>query len=71
MKKLFLFFLTIGVSLQAVAGYVEGEKAFNEQNYALAFEEFLVLQTGVSSVNRHKRVGDAPRIVDVKCIAFI
>ena len=41
MKKLFLFFLTIGVSLQAVAGYVEGENAFNEHNYALAFEEFL------------------------------
>ena len=43
MKKLFLFFLSIGISLQAVAGYVEGENAFNEQNYALAFDEFLPL----------------------------
>lgn len=42
---------------------------FEEARRTLAFEEFLVLQTGVSSVNRHKREGGAPRIVDVKCIA--
>ena len=41
MKKLLLLFLSIGVSLQAFAGYNEGEKAFEDQNYALAFTEFL------------------------------
>lgn len=41
MRKLFLFFLFVGVALRVEAGYVEGEKAFNEQDYSLAFTEFL------------------------------
>lgn len=43
MKKLSLILLSLGISFQAFAGFVEGEQAFNEQRYSQAFSEFLPL----------------------------
>ena len=42
---------------------------FEEARRALAFEEFLILQTGVASAKMYKRERHAPQIADVKCIA--
>ena len=42
---------------------------FENARKSLAFEEFLVLQTGVGSVKMFKRDRKAPQIADVKCIA--
>ena len=43
MRRLGLFLLTIGISLPALCGFVEGEQAFNQQHYSQAFSEFLPL----------------------------
>ncbi len=43
MNKLCLFLLSIGISLPAFCGFVEGEDAFNQQHYSQAFSEFLPL----------------------------
>lgn len=42
---------------------------FEEARKTLAFEEFLVLQTGVASAKAYKKERVAPQISDVKCIA--
>ena len=43
--------------------------AFEEAHRTLAFEEFLVLQTGVASSKRYRSGKIAPQISNVKCIA--
>ncbi len=43
--------------------------AFEDARKTLAFEEFLVLQTGVASSKRYRNGKKAPKISDVKCIA--
>ncbi len=43
--------------------------SFEEARRTLAFEEFLVLQTGVASAKRVRKKVNAPQIKDVKCIA--
>lgn len=42
---------------------------FENARRTLAFEEFLILQTGVGSVKQYNRGKTAPQITDVKCIA--
>lgn len=42
---------------------------FEDARRTLAFEEFLVLQAGVASAKKLKKVIAAPQIKDVKCIA--
>lgn len=42
---------------------------FENARKTLAFEEFLVLQTGVAAAKQTKALSDAPMISDVKCIA--
>ena len=44
--------------------------AFEEAHRTLAFEEFLVLQTGVASSKRYRSGKIAPRISNVKCIVI-
>ncbi len=41
---------------------------FEEARKTLAFEEFLILQTGVATVRQYKNAKTAPKIDDVKCI---
>ncbi len=41
---------------------------FEEARRTLAFEEFLILQTGVATAKQYKSVKNAPQITDVKCI---
>ncbi len=43
--------------------------AFEEARRTLAFEEFLILQTGVATAKQYKNEKNAPMISDVKCIA--
>ncbi len=43
MKKIYTFFVASAISLPAFCGFVEGEKAFNQQHYSEAFSEFLPL----------------------------
>ncbi len=47
----------------------EGFDDFEDARRTLAFEEFLVLQTGVASAKMYKGERTAPCISDVKCIA--
>ena len=42
---------------------------FEEARRTLAFEEFLILQTGVATAKQYKNVKKACKIADVKCIA--
>ncbi len=43
MKKICTFLVASAISLPAFCGFVEGEKAFNQQHYSEAFSEFLPL----------------------------
>ena len=43
--------------------------SFDEARRTLAFEEFLILQTGVASAKQYNMERKAPQITDVKCIA--
>ena len=43
--------------------------SFDEARRTLAFEEFLILQTGVASAKQYNMERKAPQIADVKCIA--
>ena len=43
--------------------------SFDEARRTLAFEEFLILQTGVASAKQYNMEKKAPQIADVKCIA--
>lgn len=47
----------------------ENFDSFDEARRTLAFEEFLILQTGVASAKQYNMERKAPQIADVKCIA--